>query len=157
MRYSDMVVAFLLVFAFSVTAATQPPSNIWDALADDPHWSMTDPTYLYLVFRKKDCPGDFMTWLHSGTQESNAIIECFMPGHEREARAFVYHLSRETAEGYEVTFQPMDPKDWLSSRPPPVNGKETKIFFSRTERKLFTLTDQLSVAGFYGSPKIRRS
>lgn len=77
-----------------------------------------------------------------------------MPDEQRKARAFAYHLTRETPLGYEVSFQPVDPVEPWTERP--VAGKEIKVLFPRSERKLVKLTDKLSVQGFYGSPELKR-
>ena len=77
-----------------------------------------------------------------------------MFGEQAPARAFGYHLVRETPQGYEVSFQPVDPIEPWTERP--VAGKQIKVFFPRSERKLVKLTDKLSVQGFYGSPDLKR-
>jgi hypothetical protein len=77
-----------------------------------------------------------------------------MPEERQNARAFAYHLSRETPEGYEVTFQPVDPIEPWTERAIP--GKKLKVFFPRSERKLVQLTDKMSIQGFYGSPELKR-
>ena len=77
-----------------------------------------------------------------------------MPSQQQQARAFAYRLTRETPQGYEVSFQPVDPfEPWTEHA---IAGKEIKVLFPRSERKLFKLTDKLSVLGFYGSPQMKR-
>ena len=77
-----------------------------------------------------------------------------MPQEREKARAFAYRLTGETPEGYEVTFQPVDPIEPWTERP--IAGKELRVFFPRSERKLVKLTDKMSIQGFYGSPDLKR-
>src|ERR1700719_3126098 len=118
---------------------------LWKELADQPEWRFTDPAYLYLIIKHKNCPGDMITWLHPIQNRSNVCMECYMPDHQQQARAFAYELSRETEQGYEVTFQPVDPMQPFARRP--LKDKPIKVLFPRKERKTFTLTDELSVVG----------
>src|SRR5882724_1908822 len=143
----------LLILALSGAVAGQQP-DIWKSLAKEPDWRLTDPAYLYLIIRHKEVPGDTLTFLHPTRHRSNWCEETFMPQERQNARAFAYHLSRETPEGYEVTFQPVDPIEPWTERP--IAGKELKVFFPRSERKLVKLTDKMSIQGFYGSPDLKR-
>jgi hypothetical protein len=139
------------IFAFAATVLSQPHSDPWKSLASEPEWKFNDPAYLYLRFRDKGLRGESLTWVHPIHHRSNWVEEVFMPGHEHDARAFAYHLIRETPEGYEVSFQPIDPIDPSAKRPLPL--KDIRVFFPRSKPKLFSLTDKLSVLGFYGNPR----
>jgi hypothetical protein len=143
----------LLILALSGAVAAQQ-SGIWKSLAKDPDWRLTDPAYLYLIIRDRELPDAALTFLHPVRLRSNRCEEVFRPGQERHARAFAYHLVRETPQGYEVSFQPIDPIELWTERP--VAGKEIRVFFPRSERKLVKLTEKLSVQGFYGSPDLKR-
>ena len=147
------VLQFSLVLIVALSGADAgEQSDIWKSLAKEPEWRLTDPAYLYLIFKDRDTPGGSyaLTFLHPVRLRSNLCVETFMPDHQREARAFTYRLARETPQGYEVSFQPIDP---VEERP--VAGKEIKVFFPRSERKLVKLTHKLSVQGFYGSPDLK--
>jgi hypothetical protein len=132
------------------SASAQSDPDPWKSLASKPEWRFTDRAYLYLRFRDKRGPGEQFTWLHPVRNRSNWVEEVFMPGREYEARAFAYHLVRVTPKGYEVSFQPIDPVDPSPQRLLPL--KATKVFFPRSKPKLFSLTNNLSVQGFYGDP-----
>ena len=76
-----------------------------------------------------------------------------MPGHEQEAHAFSFKLVRVTPKDYEVSFQPIEPvKPWLQR---PLLSKDVRLFFPRSKRKSFALTEKLSVEGFYGDPRFK--
>jgi len=136
------------------TALAGPESNMWKSLAREPDWRLTDPAYLYLIIRHREPSGDMLTFLHPIRRRSNWCEEIFMPEERQKARAFAYRLTSETPEGYEVTFQPVEPIEPWTERP--IAGKELKVLFPRSERKLVKLTDKLSVQGFYGSPDLKR-
>ena len=142
-----------LVFAVCSAVAGQQ-FDVWKSLENEPEWRLTDPAYLYLIIRHSELAGDTLTFLHPVRLRSNWCEEIFMPDQQRQARAFAYHLVRETPEGYEVSFQPVDPMEPWTERP--VAGKEIKVLFPPSERKLVKLTDKLSVQGFYGSPDLKR-
>ena len=142
----------LILALFGAVAGQQP--DIWKSLEKEPDWRLTDPTYLYLIIRHRELPGDTLTFLHPVRLRSNWCEEIFMPDQQQRAHAFVYHLVHETPQGYEVSFQPVDPIEPWTERP--VGGKQIKVFFPRSERKLVKLTDKLSVQGFYGSPDLKR-
>jgi hypothetical protein len=142
-----------LVLAFSTLVAGQH-FDTWKSLANEPEWRLTDPAYLYLAFTDHSVPGESLTWLHPVRQRSNWCEEAFMPEEQRKARAFAWRLTRETPQGYEVSFQPVEPIEPWTERP--TAGKEITVFFPRLERKHVNLTDKLSVDGFYGSPQMRR-
>jgi hypothetical protein len=141
-----------LILALAAAAAGQQP-DIWKSLAKEPDWRLTDPAYLYLIIRHREPYGDILTFLHPTRQRSNWCEEIFMPEEQQKARAFEYRLTRETLQGYEVTFQPVDPIEPWTERP--IAGKELKVFFPRSERKLVKLTEKMSVQGVYGSPDLK--
>ena len=143
----------LLIVALSSAMAGQQP-DIWKTLAKEPDWRLTDPAYLYLVIRHKDSAGDSITFLHPTRLRANWCEEMFMPDQQRQAHAFVFRLVHETTRGYEVSFQPVDPVEPWTERP--VAGKEIRVLFPRSERKLVKLTDNLSIQGFYGSADLKR-
>ena len=143
MRVGKFTVPLILVLS-SAIAGQQ--SDIWKSLANQPEWRFTDPAYLYLVIRQRETRGDSVTFLHPTQHRSNWCEESFMPAERQKAR--------ETPEGYEVTFQAVDPiEPWIER---PLAGKEFRVFFPRSERKLVKLTDKMSIQGFYGSPEFKR-
>jgi hypothetical protein len=149
-----LTLSLAFTLALAGVAEADPHSDIWKSLANEPEWRLTYPAYLYLAFVDNGVPGESLTWLHPLRHRSNWCEEAFMPRERREARAFAYHLTRETPQGYEVSFQPVDPIEPWTERP--IAGKAIKVFFPRSERKRFKLTDKLSVVGFYGSPQRKR-
>jgi len=150
MRASRLVSLVTVTVALRAIAVAQTPEYTFPYLALEPEWRFTDPAYLYLAFSDKGVSGDTFTWIHPVRNRSGWHEESFMPDEEQKARAFSYHLIRETPQGYEVTFQPIDPTEPEMECPLP--GKVVTVFFSRSERKRFKLTDKFSVVGFYGSP-----
>src|ERR1043166_649565 len=138
--------------ALRAIAAAQTPEYTFPYLALEPEWRFTDPVYLYLAFSDKGDRGHSITgWLHPIRNRSGWCVESFMPDEQQKARAFSYRLTREIPQGYEVTFQPIDPTEPQMECPVP--GKVVTVLFSRSEQKRFTLTDSLSVIGFLGSPR----
>jgi len=73
-----------------------------------------------------------------------------MLGHEQSAQAFGYQIVRASSQGYEVSFQQIDP---ITGQPLPL--RENVVFFSRSRRTHITLSDKLTVFGFYGDPHLR--
>jgi hypothetical protein len=73
-----------------------------------------------------------------------------MPGHEQDARAFGYQVARTSSDGYEVSFQPIDP---ISGQALPLRDKT--LFFSRSRRNVFPLAEGVTVSGFFGDPRLR--
>lgn len=138
----------------AVLVGTALAQNRWDWLTfpgNQPEWEIQDPSFLYLSFKDKGGMGETLTWLHPMKGRFNLYWESWMPGHQQDARAFAYQLIREAPEGYEVSFQPIDP---ITEQPLPL--KDTTAFFPRSTRQLIALTDKLSVVGFYGSPEFER-
>ena len=109
-----------------------------------------DPAFLYLVFADKPNAPVTTTWLHPVQKSSGSYQESYMPGHEKESRAFAFSLVRESPEGYEVSFQPID-----SQTEVPLPAKDIRLFFTRSTHKAMSLTDRTSVSGFYGNPQQR--
>jgi hypothetical protein len=147
------LLTLLSVLVLSGRLAGQHP-DIWQSLAKEPDWRLSDPAYLYLVIQDGDTSREFLTFLHPARLRANWCEEAFMPDQQRQAHAFAYHLVRQTPRGYEVSFQPVDPTEPWTGRP--VAGKELKVFFPRAERKLVKVTEKLSIRGFYGSPDLKR-
>jgi hypothetical protein len=107
-----------------------------------------DPAFLYLSFTQKSfAPAGVMTWLHPTEKRSGSYWETNESNQEQEARAFAFRLIREAPEGYEVSFQPIDPKTEQ-----PLRARDIRIFFPRSTSKPTPLTDRTFVAGFYGNP-----
>jgi hypothetical protein len=150
MHASRLVSLVTVTVALRAVAAAQAPADIFPALAREPEWRLTDPAYLYLAFSYKGVRGDSLTWLHPVRNRSNWCEEAIAPNQKELPRAFAYHLSRETPQGYEVAFQPIDPTEPSMERPFP--RKIVTVIFPKSERKRFQLTQKLSVVGFYGSP-----
>ena len=105
-----------------------------------------DPAFLFLSFQ-----GGVLTWLHPSKRPMAGYEEAFMPGHEQTAAAFGFQIVRETTEGYEVSFQPIDPRTGA-----PLPLRSTVVLFSRCRRTLVPLSAKLKVLGFYGDSHMRR-
>ena len=138
----------------AILVGTGLAENRWDWLTfpgREPEWELQDPSFLYLSFRHKGHIEEMLTWLHPMKGRHNLCWESWMRGHQQDSRAFAYQLVREAPDGYEVSFQPIDP---ITEQPLPL--KDTTVLFSRSTRRLVTLTDKLSVVGFYGSPQLQR-
>ena len=121
-----------------------PPTNATE-------WDFKDPALLFLSFQSRDSEDDVLTWLHPTKRRIGGYEEAFMPGHEETAEAFGYQIIREAAEGYEVSFQPIDP---ITGAPLPL--RDTIVLFSRSRRTLAPLSEKLKVLGFYGNPHMQR-
>jgi hypothetical protein len=118
----------------------------WGLPSDEPEWEFKDPAFLYLTF---DEIGS-MTFLHPTKNRSGAQETSFMLGHEQSAQAFGYQIVRASSQGYEVSFQQIDP---ITGQPLPL--RENVVFFSRSRRTHITLSDKLTVFGCYGDPHLR--
>jgi hypothetical protein len=115
----------------------------------EPAWEFDDPTFLYVCFEDIPFAGGIMTtWLHPTRNRSHVYIEPFKPGHEESARAFGYQITRKSADGYEVSFQPIDPR---TGQPLPL--KDTVIFFPRSHTTCKALSNRSMITGFYGNPR----
>ena len=160
MRCCRSILPLVGLLAVEIVAFAQLPPQLRNALAGYTEWSFTDPAYLYLVFTIQGCPGQHTGFVHPMMHGcGSGIIECFKPDHQQDARAFSYQLPKQTLQGYEVSFQPsyvsfqpMDPKRF-DLRPLP--DKDIKVFFPRSKRTVFKLTDKIEVVGFYGSPTMK--
>jgi len=154
MRNSSLWLCSLLVTTLAGSGWSQPHSNQPRFFDSEPEWRLTDPAYLYLRFKHKPDKGDSLTWIHPIRNRSGWCEEVFIHGQEGDARAFAFRLTRETPQGYEVSFQPIEPtKPWIKHRLP---IKDVRVFFPRSKRRLLALTNKLSVLGFYGDPQLQR-
>jgi hypothetical protein len=145
---SVLAIVFTMVAPWPVRS--QPPG----ASATKLSWSefvSKDPAFLYLRFSQKYFePAAVLTWLHPKEKRSGSYWETAEPNHEQEVQAFVFSLIRETPEGYEVSFQPIDPK---TEHVLPI--RDARIFFPRSKGKPIHLTGRTFVVGFYGNPQQR--
>jgi len=117
----------------------------------EPEWQFKDPTFLYLTFETKSEPNARMTILfHPTKRKSAAYEEGFSLGHQQNAQAFGIRLDSQSPEGYEVSFQAIDP---ITGQPLPLRCRI--VLFSRSTRTTVPLTDRISVSGFYGDPRFR--
>ena len=143
-----------LAIVFMVAALSPVRCDLLGASKSKLDWSefiSKDPAFLYLSFTQTSfAPASIMTWLHPTEKRSGSYWETRVPNHEQEARSFTFRLIREAPEGYEVSFQPIDPKTQQ-----PLQARDTRIFFPRSTSKPTQLTDRTSVAGFYGNPQQR--
>jgi hypothetical protein len=133
------------------------PNNFWhrvlpkfNRIEEDPGWDFKDPTNLYLVFREKPDIGGTLTFLQPKRRRFAAHVKSYKAGHLRDAQAVGLQLIQELADGYEVSFQPIDP---ITGHPLPLRDKV--VLFSRYRRTSLPLSDNLTVTGFYGSPELR--
>jgi hypothetical protein len=143
----------LLAVVLVITALSQVRWDLLKRSGRGPDWVKMqviskDPAFLYLTFIKKGDPAAVTSWLHPTERRSGEYQEGFMPGHEKDSHAFVFELVRESPDGYEVAFHPVDP---LNRQP--LSAGETRLFFARSTHEPMPLTDKLSVAGFYGNPQ----
>jgi len=143
-----------LAIVFTVAALSPIHCDLLGASREKINWSefiSKDPAFLYLGFTQASfAPAAIMTWLHPTEKRSGSYWETHAPNHEQEARAFAFRLIREAPDGYEVSFQPIDPKTEKA-----LPARDTRIFFPRSKSKPTQLTDRTSVAGFYGNPQQR--
>jgi hypothetical protein len=157
MRGCRSILAVLLLSVSAPIVLAQLPPWVLKVLSGETEWSFTDPAYLYLTFKIKGVPAESTTWLHPMVVGScpTAVMESFLPGHQQEAKAFSYQISRQTLQGYEVTFQPVDPMPMTYFEVRPLPERAIKVFFPRSGRSLFKLTDKIEVVGFYGDPAMK--
>lgn len=137
----------LATLSFVVSAHSQ---SRWAWLISfhlDSEWEMRDPGYLYLSSTDQATGVSSITWLHPLRRRSALDMESFMPGEQQKARMFEFWLTSETPEGYEVSFQPLDP---ITEQPLPLRDRQ--ILFIRGRETTYTLTDKITVFGFYGDP-----
>lgn len=109
-------------------------------------WEYEDPACLLLEFRAKSFVA--ITWLHPTKRRRTAYEGLSMRNEQQKAEAFGYELIGETPEGYDVIFQPIDP---ISGAPLPLRA--TEVLFPRSHPTSVTLSDHLTVWGFYGRPR----
>lgn len=141
-----------LLLLFTGVALSPVLSGVRPASTSKMDWAQfisKDPAFLYLGFTQASfAPAALMTWLHPTEKRTGSYWETKTPGHEPQA--FTFHLIREAPDGYEVSFQRIDPK---TERP--MQTQDTRIFFPRAKAKPIQLTDYTSVSGFYGNPQQR--
>lgn len=153
MRRRQLWLCVMLTFALGAAARSQ---SHWDWLGSfhiDRELEFKDPAFLYLVFEDKSLEefGGVMTWLHPILNHSGSFQEAFMPSEEKKSKAVEYRLMCETANGYEVSFQPIDP---ITKRPLPL--RDQRVIFLRTTETIVSLTNKVRIFGFYGDPSRER-
>ena len=141
-----------LAIVFTVAALSQVHSGVRPASTskiDLAQFISKDPAFLYLGFTQASfAPAALMTWLHPTEKRTGSYGETKTSDYEPQA--FTFRLVREAPDGYEVSFQRIDPK---TERPLQTPAK--LIFFPRSKGKPAQLTDRTYVAGFYGNPQQR--
>ena len=88
------------------------------------------------------------TWLQRTRRRSGVYTEPFKPGREESAGAFGYQITHESADGYEVSFQPIDRR---TGEPLPL--RDIVIFFSRSHTTRKALSNKSMITEFYGNPR----
>ena len=143
-----------LAIVFTVAALSPIRCDLLGASREKINWSefvSKDPAFLYLGFTQVSFnPAALMTWLHPTEKRTGLYVETKTSDYEPQA--FTFRLVREAPDGYEVSFQRIDPK---TERPLQTPAK--LIFFPRSKGKPTQLTDRTYVAGFYGNPQQRPS
>ena len=141
-----------LALGFVLATLSQLRCDLLGASNERMQWSefvSKDPAFLYLRFTQVSFnPAALMTWLHPTEKRTGSYGETKTSDYEPQA--FIFRLVREAPDGYEVSFQRIDPK---TERPLQTPAK--LIFFPRSKGKPAQLTDRTSVTGFYGNPQQR--
>ncbi len=120
--------------------------------AGEPEWRLTNPAYLYLEVHYQGIPDSALTWLQPARKREGEFCEAIAPNQTEPAKAFSFSFQRDTRQGYEVVFRPIDPQSLLEHHP--VDGPVSTVIFPRSERKRVQITPKLFVVGFYGDPKL---
>ena len=143
-----------LAIVSTIATLSQLRCDLLGASKERIQWSefvSKDPAFLYLGFTQASFnPAALMTWLHPTEKRTGSYGETKTSDYEPQA--FTFRLVREAPDGYEVSFQRIDPK---TERPLQIPAK--LVFFPRSKGKPTQLTDRTSVAGFYGNPHQRPS
>jgi hypothetical protein len=164
-RTSRTFILYLIAASSTALAADSQESwrlfDVWDSNSLDASWvvpgiGLTEefyferhPAFLCLLFQRQGHEPP-VVGLHPTRHPSAGYGQPFMTGNQQRTQAFGCQIVRSDAEGYEISFQAVDP---ISGQPLPL--KEVVAVFPRGRRTRISLAGGLSVTGFYGNPDIR--